>query len=270
MQEFTIFDMVVLGITLVLGLKGLFRGLIKEVFGIIGIIGAIFVASRVSKDIGDLIAPFLALENETTIKLIGFIVALIGFWIIVYALGLVISKIFNASGLGIFDRVFGFVFGAAKVFLIFSVISYALYQVNSFKKAIDEKSAGSVVMPHLLSVGSYIIKLDTSSITTKIEDTVDTVVDTAKKVTPTSDEQKDENRGKSSTTDEIKQSINSTTTEIKEEVEKNVEEVKEAVQEEVINSVSQKVKEVTNATDEQIDTVKEKLKSIVNKTEENK
>ncbi|GGD34672.1 hypothetical protein GCM10012288_05770 [Malaciobacter pacificus] len=258
MQDFTIFDMVVLGITLVLGLKGLFRGLIKEVFGIVGIIGAIFVASRVSKDIGDLIAPFLALENETTIKLIGFIVALIGFWIIVYALGLIISKIFNASGLGIFDRIFGFLFGAAKVFLIFSVIAYALYQVNSFKKAIDEKSAGSVVMPHLLSVGSYIIKLDTSSITTKIGNTVDTVVDTAKDATSS----------EKPTSEKIQESIDETTNEIKQEVEKSVDEVKKAVEEEVMNKVEEKVKEVSTATDEQINTMKEKLQSIVNKPEE--
>jgi membrane protein required for colicin V production len=258
MQDFTIFDMVVLGITLVLGLKGLFRGLIKEVFGIVGIIGAIFVASRVSKDIGDLIAPFLALENETTIKLIGFIVALIGFWIIVYALGLIISKIFNASGLGVFDRIFGFLFGAAKVFLIFSVIAYALYQVNSFKKAIDEKSAGSVVMPHLLSVGSYIIKLDTSSITTKIGNTVDTVVDTAKDATSS----------EKPTSEKIQESIDETTNEIKQEVEKSVDEVKKAVDEEVMNKVEEKVKEVSTATDEQINTMKEKLQSIVNKPEE--
>jgi membrane protein required for colicin V production len=258
MQDFTIFDMVVLGITLVLGLKGLFRGLIKEVFGIVGIIGAIFVASRVSKDIGDLIAPFLALENETTIKLIGFIVALIGFWIIVYALGLIISKIFNASGLGVFDRIFGFLFGAAKVFLIFSVIAYALYQVNSFKKAIDEKSAGSVVMPHLLSVGSYIIKLDTSSITTKIGNTVDTVVDTAKDATSS----------EKPTSEKIQESIDETTNEIKQEVEKSVDEVKKAVEEEVMNKVEEKVKEVSTATDEQINTMKEKLQSIVNKPEE--
>lgn len=258
MQDFTIFDMVVLGITLVLGLKGLFRGLIKEVFGIVGIIGAIFVASRVSKDIGDLIAPFLALENETTIKLIGFIVALIGFWIIVYALGLIISKIFNASGLGVFDRIFGFLFGAAKVFLIFSVIAYALYQVNSFRKAIDEKSAGSVVMPHLLSVGSYIIKLDTSSITTKIGNTVDTVVDTAKDATSS----------EKPTSEKIQESIDETTNEIKQEVEKSVDEVKKAVEEEVMNKVEEKVKEVSTATDEQINTMKEKLQSIVNKPEE--
>ena len=187
MQEFTIFDMVILGITLVLGLIGLFSGLIKEVFGIVGIIGAIFVASRASGEIGNLIAPFLALENQTTIKLIGFIIALIGFWIIIYVLGVIVSKIFSASGLGLFDRIFGFVFGAAKVFLIFSVISYALYQVQSFKKAIDNKTAGSIVMPHLISVGSYIIKLDTSSITANIEKTVDTVVDTAKDATTSQD-----------------------------------------------------------------------------------
>ena len=136
MQDFAIFDLIILAVTLILGLKGLFRGLIKEVFGIIGIIGAIFVASRISKEIGDLIAPILVLENEATIKLIGFITALVAVWLVVYSAGVIVSKIFSASGLGVVDRIFGFVFGAAKIFLIFSVIAYALYQVQSFKKVI--------------------------------------------------------------------------------------------------------------------------------------
>ena len=259
MQEFTIFDMVVLGITLVLGLKGLFRGLIKEVFGIIGIIGAIFVASRISGDIGNLIAPFLALENETTIKLIGFIISLIGFWIIVYILGVVVSKIFSASGLGLFDRIFGFIFGAAKVFLIFSVIAYSLYQVQSFKKAIDEKSAGSIVMPHLISIGSYIIKLDTSSITDSIGNTVDKVVDTAKNATDTQ-----------KTSEKLEETIENTTNEVKKSVESTVNDVKKAVEEEVVQKVEEQFKNTKNATEEQIDTVKNKLQDIVNKSEENK
>ena len=264
MQEFTIFDMVILGITLVLGLKGLFRGLIKEVFGIIGIIGAIFVASRVSADIGNLIAPVLALENQTTIKLIGFIVALVGFWIILYALGVIVSKIFSASGLGLFDRIFGFVFGAAKVFLIFSVIAYALYQVQSFKNAIDNKTAGSVVMPHLISVGSYIIKLDTSSITSSIGKTVDTVVDTAKDATKTEETPAKELK------EDIQKSIDETKTDIKEGVESTINDVKKSVEDEVVKKVEETISNTTNATEEQINTVKEKLQSIVNKTEENK
>ena len=260
MQDLNIFDIVIIGITLVLGLKGLFRGLIKEVFGIVGIIGAIFVASRVSDDIGNLIAPFLALENQTTIKLIGFIVALIGFWIIVYLLGIIVSKIFSASGLGVFDRIFGFIFGAAKVFLIFSVIAYALYQVQSFKNAIDDKTSDSMVMPHLLSVGSYIIKLDTSSITSNIEKTVDTVVDSAKDATSS----------ENSPVKEMKESIEETKKEISNSVESTINDVKKSVQEEVVNKIEESISNTTDATEEQMETVKEKLQSIVNKTEENK
>ena len=243
MQDIAIFDLIILTITLILGLKGLFRGLIKEVFGIIGIIGAIFVASRISKEIGDLIAPILVLENEATIKLIGFIVALVAVWLVVYSAGVIVSKIFAASGLGIVDRIFGFVFGAAKIFLIFSVIAYSLYQVQSFKKVIDEKFSNSSVMPHLISVGSYIIKLDT----TTISNSIDKVVDTAKNSTI----------------------IKETTNSVKDGVESTVSDVKQAVENEVVQKVEEKIQETTQQTEEQIDAVKEKFKSIANKPEEN-
>lgn len=169
MQDFSMFDLIIIAITLILGLKGLFRGFIKEVFGIIGIVGAIFIASRISTETGELIAPLFVLENSATIKLIGFVIAMLAIWLIVYAAGIVVSKIFSASGLGAVDRILGFAFGALKIFLIFSVIAYALFQVESFKKVIDEKFANSAVMPHLLSVGSIIIKLDTSVLTSKID-----------------------------------------------------------------------------------------------------
>ena len=243
MQDFSIFDLIIITITLILGLKGLFRGLIKEVFGIIGIIGAIFVASRISKEIGDLIAPILVLENEATIKLIGFITAVLFVWIIVYSAGVIVSKIFSASGLGVVDRIFGFIFGAAKIFLIFSVIAYSLYQVQSFKKVIDEKFSNSSVMPHLISVGSYIIKLDT----TTISNSIDKVVDTAKNSTI----------------------IKETTNSVKDGVESTVSDVKQAVENEVVQKVEEKIQETTQQTEEQIDAVKEKFKSIANKPEEN-
>jgi len=241
MQDFSIFDLIIISITLILGLKGLFRGLIKEIFGIVGIIGAIFVASRISKDAGDAIAPILAIQSEATIKLIGFIVALVGFWLIVYTLGVIVSKIFSASGLGAVDRIFGFVFGASKIFLIFSVIAYSLYQVQSFKKVMDEKFASSFVMPHLISVGSYIIKLDTTSIT----NTVDKVVNTAK-------------------TSEI---IDDTKNNIKQGIESTTESVKEAVKEEIVDNIEKKIEETKTTTQQQVDTTKEKLKSIANKPE---
>lgn len=244
MQDLSIFDLVIVAITFILGLKGLFKGFIKEVFGIIGIIGAIFVASRISNEVGDAIAPILAIQSEATIKLIGFVIALVGFWLIVYICGTIISKIFAASGLGIIDRFFGFLFGASKIFLIFSVIAYSLYQVQSFKKIMDEKFKTSFVMPHLISVGSYIIKLDTTAIT----NSVDKVVNSA----------------------ETSKILEETTNEIKENIQSTTNSVKEAVQDEVVNKVEEKIEETTTATKEQINSTQEKLKSIANKPVENK
>ncbi len=172
MQDFTIFDIVIVSITVFLGLKGLFRGFIKEVFGLVGIVGGLFVASRVAVEIGKLITPILALENSTTIKLIGFVIGLVGFWAIVYILGVILSKIFAVSGLGIFDRILGFVFGSAKIFLIFSVIAYSLYQVNSFKDLMDKKFATTIIFPLLIQTGGFIVKLDTSDFTNAVEKTI--------------------------------------------------------------------------------------------------
>ena len=243
MQDFSIFDLIIITITLILGLKGLFRGLIKEVFGIIGIIGAIFVASRISKETGDLLAPVLVLQNEATIKLIGFITALLAVWLVVYTAGVIVSKIFSASGLGVVDRMFGFIFGASKVFLIFSVIAYSLYQVQSFRKVMDEKFNNSFVMPHLISVGSVIIKLDTSAITTNVNKVIDT--------TKTS------------------QVIEDTKNSMKENIQTTTNSVKEAVEEEIVNNVKEKIEDTKNATKEEIDSTKEKLRSIANKPQEN-
>lgn len=243
MQDFSVFDLIIITITLILGLKGLFRGLIKEVFGIIGIIGAIFVASRISKETGDLLAPVLVLQNEATIKLIGFITALIAVWLVVYTAGVIVSKIFSASGLGVVDRIFGFIFGASKVFLIFSVIAYSLYQVQSFRKVMDEKFNNSFVMPHLISVGSVIIKLDTSAITTNVNKVIDT--------TKTS------------------QVIEDTKNSMKENIQTTTNSVKEAVEEEIVNNVKEKIEDTKNATKEEIDSTKEKLRSIANKPQEN-
>ncbi|WP_323590237.1 CvpA family protein [Aliarcobacter butzleri] len=233
MQNIAIFDLVIITITLLLGLKGLFRGIIKEIFGIIGIIGAIFVASRISTQTGELIAPVLVLENQATIKLIGFVIALVIVWLIAYSAGVVVSKIFSASGLGIIDRFFGFLFGMAKIFLIFSVIAYALYQVNSFKKVIDEQFKSSILMPYLLDVGSVIIKLDTTALTNNIDKAIETVTDTPSNI--------------QNTTQEIKQEVDSTLNNVQEVVEDGVK----------------------DAVEEEMKTTKDKLKDIANKNENN-
>lgn len=236
MQNFTVFDIVIVSITVLLGLKGLLRGFIKEIFGLVGIIGGIFTASRLAEEIGQAIAPLLALENQATIKLIGFILGLIGFWAIVYIAGIILSKIFQASGLGVFDRILGFFFGSAKIFLIFSVIVYALYQVNSFKDLMDTKVAKSATFPFLLNTGGFIVKLDASDFMKKVEEKI-----TPNKKDEVIEEDPDLLKQKS-----IKEELSDTVKGMKEATIKSSEEVVDAVKKTVNKKVDQIAEEIKN------------------------
>ncbi len=179
MENINLFDVIVLSLVVILGLKGLFRGLTKELFGLIGIVGGVFIASRLAKTTGEIVNGIIPVDNESTILLIGFIVTLVLFWIIAYILGMVLEKVFSASGLGVFDRLLGFLFGAGKIFLLFSIIAYATSQVKMINDNIQPKLQDSIVFPLLSATGSYIIKLDTSNLQAKVTDKFDKAVKTA-------------------------------------------------------------------------------------------
>ena len=116
MENLNYFDVIVIALIVLLGLKGLLRGFIKEVFALVGLIGGVFIASRIALDIGSIVDSFIPMSNNNTVLLVGFIVSLIGIWILAYILGTILSKMFSMSGFGFLDRILGFIFGGAKVF----------------------------------------------------------------------------------------------------------------------------------------------------------
>jgi len=72
MSHFNYFDIVILGLSVLLGLKGLIRGFLKEIFALIGIVGGVFVASRIANDIGTFLANILKIQNEQKFLLLDF------------------------------------------------------------------------------------------------------------------------------------------------------------------------------------------------------
>jgi len=180
LENINIFDLVIIALVTILGLKGLFRGFIKEFFALVGIVGGVFIASRLSNDTGDIINSIIPMENENTILLAGFVVALVIFWIIAYLLGAILEKVFKMSGLGIFDRILGFIFGAGKIFLLFAIIAYAMSQVKMINDNLEPRLETSIVFPLLKDTGSYIIQLDTSGFQDTVTEQFDGVVDATK------------------------------------------------------------------------------------------
>ena len=160
-MEFNYFDIIVSIIVLFLGLKGIINGFFKELFGLIGIIGGIFIASRVGDDAGRIISDTVfKFENSAAVSFTGFLVTLGLFWIFMIGVGAVFKKLSSLSGLGVFDKILGFIFSSSKFFLIASVIAYATYNVQAMKTNIDSIMKKSVVFPILVETGSVIMKLD--------------------------------------------------------------------------------------------------------------
>jgi membrane protein required for colicin V production len=173
MENISLLDLISIALILFLGIKGIFRGFVKEVFGLIGIIGGIYVASRYAQAAGEFLDNnFLNLQNKGSLYLIGFIAVLIAFWLFAVMVGFLLGKLVNSSGLGIIDKILGFFVGGAKVFLIFSVIIYVFSNIGIFRASINNMFAGSMMYPIFQKVGARIVKIDPSQITVQDNITV--------------------------------------------------------------------------------------------------
>ena len=178
-MEYSYFDIIASIIILFLGLKGILNGFFKELFGLLGIVGGIFIASRLGNDVGQYLSDMIfKFQNSAAINFTGFLVTLAIFWLFMILVGFIFKKLSKMSGLGPVDKILGFIFGAGKFFLIAAVIAHAAYNIKAVKSSIDSTMKNSVLFPVLVKTGSFIMKLDPVEIT----DDINTSIDESKEV----------------------------------------------------------------------------------------
>jgi membrane protein required for colicin V production len=170
MENISIFDIISVSLILILGIKGVINGFIKEVLGLIGIVGGIFVASRFAKEAGVLIDKnIFSLDNSATLYLAGFISVLLIFWIVSLFLGHLLESLVKMSGLGMIDKLAGFAVGSMKIFLVFSILAVTLSNIEFIKTKADEYLASSFMYPIFIETGTFIVKLDTDKMVNDIK-----------------------------------------------------------------------------------------------------
>jgi len=175
-MELNYFDLIAAIVILFLGLKGIINGFFKELFGLLGIIGGIFVASRIGDTVGQKISDLIfKFENNAAISFTGFLVTLAVFWLIMISAGFAFKKLSSMSGLSVVDKILGFVFGASKFFLIASVIAFAAYNIKTIKLSIDSTMNTSIIFPIMVDTGRYIMKIDPVSMSNEINSSVEKV-----------------------------------------------------------------------------------------------
>lgn len=169
MDFITWFDIIIIAVVIILGIKGIINGLIKEVFGLIGIIGGVIIASRNANLVGDLISLYIYQLSDSAEFFFGFLLALLVFWFVCLMLGNLLSKMLKMSGLGFVDRLLGFFVGAAKIFLVLAILVAIVSKISVLNQKISPFFEGSKVYPILLSAGQFIMAMDVSKVKESVE-----------------------------------------------------------------------------------------------------
>ena len=161
MEELNRLDLIIGSIVILVGIKGFVGGFFKEIFGLIGLILGIFLASRLSTAMAAFISDnFIHIENKTLLTLGGFFAVLAIVWIGTLSVGTLLSKLINASGLGILNNIFGFIAGGGKYFIIFAIIIAIFSNIALFKDTLNKYSNNSILYPYLIRTGTFLIHLD--------------------------------------------------------------------------------------------------------------
>ena len=141
-------DIVILIIIGVFGIKGLFKGLISEVFGILGLILGYLLAFQYY-ELGAKALEYIGVSKNIADKA-GFVVAFLAIYIIIFIIGMLLRKIFKKIQLGWLDKTGGFFFGAIKAAVILSVIlSFIISSIPpnaKFRKDLKKSTVTKYVM----------------------------------------------------------------------------------------------------------------------------
>ncbi len=170
-------DIIVLFLVFALGLKGFLHGFIKEVAGLAAIVGGIFLASRFSSDLADLLTTMFSIQSQTTASVLSFIALFASIWLGITFIASIISKMLDTSGLGIADKILGFVAAGGKIFLILSVIVFAFSNIALLQSKLESYTKDSFLYEYMKSAGGFVMKLkpedfNSSTITEKVKEEV--------------------------------------------------------------------------------------------------
>jgi membrane protein required for colicin V production len=144
-------------ITIILGyclIRGFFRGLIKEISSIIGVLGGFYAGHTYYMEISRPLGAWIS--NPAYAKILGFMLLFCGVFIFVSILGVIIKYLMNIAFLGWVDRICGVLFGIAKGVLITSVI---LMMLTAFLPKGTPLIKDSLLAPHVSRVSEIMAQL---------------------------------------------------------------------------------------------------------------
>ncbi len=151
MNPFDILIVIIFGFCLI---RGFFRGFIKEVSSIIGVLGGFYAAYTYYMNLAKPLSGWIL--DESYLYIISFLIIFCGVFLIISIVGVVIKYILNIAFLGLIDRICGAGFGITKATLITSILLIAL---TSFLPKGAPIVKDSMLFPHVSVISEKMAKV---------------------------------------------------------------------------------------------------------------
>jgi len=148
------FDIIVIVIISFCVIRGVFRGLIKELSSIIGVLGGYYFAYSYYMVLAKHLSRWIS--NTSYLNILSFLIIFSGILILISILGVVIKYILKIAYLGWVDRICGAGFGITKAILIVSVL---LITLTSFLPKNAPVIKNSFLAPHATMISEKMAKV---------------------------------------------------------------------------------------------------------------
>lgn len=109
----TVVDLVLIGLLVVAAVRGFFRGLLREVCGLAGLVGGLYLAGLHAETLAPQVAETLGI-SVILAKLVAGIGIVLAAWIVGGLVGRLLNRLARAVFLGPLNRVAGIAAGLAK------------------------------------------------------------------------------------------------------------------------------------------------------------
>ncbi len=148
------FDMAIIVIMSFCVIGGIFRGLIKELSSIIGVLAGFYAAYTYYDGIASFFSRWIT--SESFLNIMSFLIIFCCVFFVVSIIGVFIKYVLNIAFMGWFDRICGAGFGLFKGVLIVSVL---LIMFTAFLTGGDPIVRNSVLAPHVALVSEKMAKV---------------------------------------------------------------------------------------------------------------
>jgi membrane protein required for colicin V production len=148
-------------------IRGIFRGIIKELTSIVGVFVGFFVAFSYYP----ILAHFLSrwIVNKSFLNIVSFFLVFTVLYLAVGLVGVILKRVFKAVTLGWADRVLGGTFGLVKAILIVSVL---LVPLTTFLPQKSPVIRDSLLAPYVSIISAKMVAIVPTEMKKKFGDNV--------------------------------------------------------------------------------------------------